>query len=95
MLLFHTWEIVFITRKLNASFKNNYHETITYRNFKTFNENDFRADLESISWTDLNTCETVDSCLELWQTKFVEIVDKHLPLHEKRVSRGRFPGRSF
>ena len=42
--------IVFCNRKLNASFPKAIHIYISYRSYKTLNENDFCKDLNNVSW---------------------------------------------
>ena len=78
---------VFITRKICKKHKSRTHEFINFRNFRNFNESQFCHELSNIDWSELFVCESVDDCLEVWQTKFLAIVDAHMPLQTKRVKR--------
>ena len=61
------------------------HKVIKYRNFKTFDENSFRQDLEHTAWNILDLYDNVDDKLEIWEKLFMDTVNRHAPLVEKRV----------
>ena len=56
--------------------------TINYRDYRKFNENKFRADLNEI----LSGMNEMDVGYENFENSFVELLNKHAPM-EKRISR--------
>ncbi|MEW8542134.1 MAG: endonuclease/exonuclease/phosphatase family protein, partial [Candidatus Thiodiazotropha sp.] len=76
---------VFCNRKINQSFKNHAHSSITYRSFKNFNENEFLRDLLSVKWDSLEALENVDDILDKWYSLFTDVINKHAPLKTHRV----------
>ena len=50
---------------------------ISYRDYKNYNNDKFRVDLASLS------SQCVDSCYELFETNFMNILEKHAPLKSK------------
>ncbi|MCG8032729.1 MAG: hypothetical protein JAY75_14385 [Candidatus Thiodiazotropha taylori] len=78
---------VFGNRKLNSCIKTNGHHTITYRSFKTFDETLFKNDLCDVPWEIIETFDNIDDVIEVWNTLFLEVVNKHAPLKVHRVKR--------
>ena len=76
---------VFCNRKINQSFKTQAHNTITYRSFKHFNENEFLRDLFLVKWDSLAALENVDVILDKWYSLFLDVIKKHAPLKTHRV----------
>lgn len=76
---------IFLTRKTNCTQPKLSHHTITYRSFKSFNEQMFINDLQSAPWDTIKIFEDINDTLETWSSMFLEIVDKHLPLKTLRV----------
>ena len=51
-----------------------------FRSFRSFDENAFKADLDKIAWTDIDTNNTsVDMLWNEFKTTFNELSDKHAP----------------
>ncbi len=72
--------------------KNGTHKTITYRQHKHFNQNDYVCDLQAAPWQNINfTNDTTDQCLESFLNIYTSIIDKHLPLTTKRIKRPKQP----
>jgi hypothetical protein len=67
------------------------HTTIKYRCYKNFNEEAFCKDLSQIPWDTIDIFDYVDNALEAWYNLFLDMIDKHLPLREKRVKKQQQP----
>ena len=78
---------VFCNRKSHASFSKNTHQVITYRSFKNFEEAYFLSDLSSVPWEILEQFDNVDDIVNVWNTLFLEILDKHAPIKSHRVKK--------
>ena len=63
------------------------HVTMTYRNIKRLNKEEFIASLKSAPWDCAFLFENVDDVLDTWYTIFKNAIDEHLPLQQKRVKR--------
>ena len=66
------------------------HTKILYRNFKKLHFVDFFNNLESITWPEITDTE-VNYIISLFVCNFLKVVDKHIPLIEKRVKREKQP----
>lgn len=79
--------MVFAYRKLSGNGISNGHNTITYRNFRKFNRDNFRNDIASQSWDELYNSNNPNpnEMWLLWKGIFLSIVDKHAPLRNMRV----------
>ena len=60
-------------RKLNFSLGKYCHQTITYRSFKTFDENAFINDLKQVPWETIQTTNSLDEMVEIWNELFLEV----------------------
>ena len=67
------------------------HTKILYRDFKKLNFIDFSNNLASITWPEVIDTE-VNDILSLFVCSFSKVVDKHIPLIEKRVKNEKQPG---
>jgi hypothetical protein len=56
-----------------------------------FNEETFCKDLSQIPWDTIDIFDDVDNALEAWYNLFLDVIDKHLPLREKRVKKQQQP----
>ena len=45
----------------------------------------------SCSWADVKNCLTPDESLAVWSTLYNNVLDKHMPIIQKRVKRSRQP----
>ena len=61
------------------------HNTITYRNFKHFNRDNFRNDVMSQRWAHIYNSHNPNDMWSQWKYSFLSIVDKHAPLRTARV----------
>ena len=77
--------------KLNFSLGKHCHQTITYRSFKTFDENAFINDLKQVPWETIQTTNCLDEMVEIWNELFLEVINKHSPLKCHRVKKKRQP----
>ena len=75
----------FFTRKINLHVPKSQHYTITYRSFKTFNEENFIADLRNIPWDTIKIFDDPNDALDAWTYLFIDIVDQHIPVKKHRV----------
>ncbi len=62
------------------------HITIKYRSEKNFDKDNYLLDLANCEWVVLDNVVNVNKALEHWYQMFLDIVDKHAPLKEKRVN---------
>ena len=83
--------LIYAFRKLSTGLSNKAHKTITYRNFKKFDQASFRADISSQNWEDLKSFDDPNDMWHAWKANFNRIVDKHAPLCVKRVRASKSP----
>ena len=76
---------IFGNRKLTSFAHKHSHYTIKYRSFKTFDDNAFKHDLRQVPREILSTCDGIDEMVQVWNSLFLEIVNKHAPLKEHRA----------
>ena len=55
------------------------------RKYKNFDEKAFLADLEVVPWSVIEQFDDVDDALDTCEKLFMEGVDMHAPLRERRV----------
>lgn len=83
---------VCITRHLKPNLqKKHSHNTITYRNCKTLNEEAFLQDLFNAPFYSVEFENDPDLCLQRWYDIFNSILDKHAPIITKRVKNDHQP----
>ena len=78
---------IFGNRKLNNCVKSNTHQAITYRSFKNFDENKFIHDLYEVPWEIIEYFDDINEAVDVWNTLFLEVVNKHAPLKSYRIKR--------
>ena len=69
----------------------NMHTSIKYRSYKDFNKDTFLQDLMSVQWSVLDTLSDINEALSKWYDMFIDVVNKHAPLKEKRVKKAKQP----
>ncbi len=77
--------MIFVVRKINIQRKQNSHKKVEIRNLKYFNAESFQADLRGQEWELLDSNLCVDEMWNTWKTLFLNILDRHAPIREKRV----------
>ena len=84
---------VCLTRKEKNStyIKKDIHTTISYRNFKNFNEANFLSDLAITPFDKIEHESHPNTCIQMWYDIFNAVLDKHAPIVTKRVKRDRQP----
>ena len=70
-----------------SSEKNNEHQVITYRSFKSFDEACFLNDLCMVPWEIIENFDTIDDVVLAWTSLFTEVLDKHAPIKSHRIKR--------
>ena len=67
---------------------------ISYRNYKNFDNVKLSNDLMVAKWHDVNLgiCDDISIAISSFVSEFTSIVDKHIPLVQKRVKRIKQPG---
>ncbi|VDI44092.1 Hypothetical predicted protein [Mytilus galloprovincialis] len=80
-----------MTRQEKLYDKKHSHSTITYRNFKTFNEQNYLKDLKSAPFQHIEFENDPSVCIEMWYNIFNNILNKHAPIVKKRVKKDRQP----
>ena len=84
---------VCFVRHMRANYDSKHgHTTITYRSYKNFDEKSFLADLAVVPWSVIEQFDDVDDALDTWEKLFMDVVNTHVPLRERRVKRTRQPG---
>ena len=77
--------MVFAYRKLSINGVTLGHNTLTYRKFSQFNRTNFRNDIASQNWDEINNFSNPNDKWSKWKCMFLSIVDKHAPLRTMRV----------
>ena len=80
--------MVFAYRKLAINGVNLGHNTLTYRKFRNFNRSNFRNDIASQNWDEINKFSNPNDTWSKWKCMFLSIVDK---LRTMRVRARRCP----
>ena len=70
------------------------HKLISYRNYKNFDNVKLSNDLMVAKWHDVNLgiCDDISIAISSFVSESTSIVDKHIPLVQKRVKRIKQPG---
>jgi len=83
---------VCFTRKCSLNNgKNPLHSTIRYRSYKHFNEEQFLNDLKNQPWSVLDIYDDPDDALGYFLELFLNVMNSHLPIKEKRVKHKQQP----
>ena len=82
---------VCFTRKHSHKGATNSHKSIRYRSYKNFNESAFLADLQSVLWAVCEIFDDPNDALNCWYKLFIDIVNLHAPMKERRVKRPKQP----
>ena len=77
--------MVFAYRKLSINGVTPGDNTLTYRKFCKFNRANFRNDIASQNWDEINNFSNPNDMWSKWKCMFLSIVDKHAPLRRMRV----------
>jgi hypothetical protein len=67
------------------------HTTIMFRSMKKFDETSFLNDLNNAPFSDTLLIPDASEALSYWSKLFISIIDKHAPLHKKRVKHATLP----
>ena len=76
-----------MTRKEQVCHKKHTHTTISYRNFKKFDEKSFVNDLSKAPFHFIEYENDPSVCLQLWYDLLNSVLDKHAPIVSKRVKK--------
>jgi hypothetical protein len=80
---------LYAVRKFNSS---KCRERLKFvRNFKNFNAADFVWDISQISWESVVLLNNPNVCWKIWQSLFIEVLDKHAPLRNIRIRATSLP----
>ena len=60
-------------------------KTVTYRNLKKINLEAFRSHLSNHPWHEIETCESLDEEVDLWESFLLKSIDEFAPVRRKRV----------
>ena len=82
---------VFCNRKCNSVVGKNAHQVINYRSFKNFDEANFLIDLSLVPWEMIQSFDTVDDMVSVWNTLFLETLNKHAPVKSHRIKKKHQP----
>ncbi len=78
-------------RKHHATYHTGEHNMMKFRSYKDFNEEAFVEDLYNVPWNLLDTFDDPDDALDSWKVMFMEVVDQHAPVKERRVKKAKQP----
>jgi len=67
------------------------HKTISYRNFKHFDDNKFLEDLCKQPFDNIGNINDTSKALETWYSLFLEILNKHAPEVQRRIKKQKQP----
>ena len=79
--------LFFCNRKCNSVVGKNAHQVINYRSFKQFDEAKFLIDLSLVPWEIIQNFDTVDDMVSVWNSLFLETLNKHVPLKSHRIKK--------
>ena len=82
--------LVFMTLKISYE-RTGSHRTIETRAFKNFNHHHFLDDVAQQPWNKIFSETNPEAMWEVWKDLFMEVVDRHAPLQNKRVSNKHSP----
>ena len=78
--------LVYVCRKFRGSLSAK-HKVITSRQMKNFDKDLFLSDLASVDWSAIvYNSDDVDSAVCQWSRTLSDIIEKHAPLRERRVT---------
>ena len=77
--------MVYVYRTLVQNGMSNGHNSITYRNFRNFDRQNFRYDILSQCWDNVYESSNPNVMWQQWKCTFLAIADKHAPLKTMRV----------
>ena len=83
--------LVYTVRGFNNNQKSAKGKSSKFRSFKNLVVNDFLLDLQRIPWRSCINCNDIDRAWEMWLRLFMDVVDKHVPLCEKRIRNNACP----
>ena len=78
---------IFGNRKLNSNVRKNKHNIITYRSFKNFDDVSFKNYLSEVSWEIVTAFDNINEMVDVRNSLFLEIFNKHAPIKTHRVIR--------
>ena len=82
-------DLIFVIRKQRLP--NPKAKTIEFRTTKNLDVNSFVKDLEEISWDSAYAYDNIDDIWHHWATLFNQILDKHVPLVQKKIGNRQIP----
>ena len=82
--------LVFMTLKISYE-RTGSHRTIETRAFKDFNHHHFLDDVTQQPWNKIFSETNPEAMWDVWKDLFMEVVDRHIPLQNKRVSNKHSP----
>ena len=80
-----------VWNKKGFKISKNHHSVITFRSYKHFNLSSYYADLSVAPFSNIYSFTDPDSALEFWCSTFLDVVNKHIPLTQKRVKSSILP----
>jgi len=55
------------------------------RNYKHFDDVLFKADMNKVNWCEITRHNNIDDAVNDFESKFLEVADRHAPMRRKRV----------
>ena len=82
-------DLIYVIRKQRLP--NPKARTIEFRTTKNLDVNSFVKDLEEILWDSAYAYDNIDDIWHHWATLFNQILDKHVPLVQKKIGNRQIP----
>ena len=67
------------------------HTHVSFRSFKRLNQNAFFADLICTPFDNVHQHTDPNEALAVWHELFMDVVNRHAPVHHKRVRHSKLP----
>ena len=82
--------LIYMIRKSNWRVIDS-NNSVTKRQFKNFNDDEFLNDLREINWSDIHSLVNPNDMWSVWLTKFSTLLDIHAPIKKNRLRYNKSP----
>ena len=81
------YPICFTHKFGRGKYRKHHHEKLVCRSSKNFSSREFINDLHTVPWSVLDAFSDVDGKLAIWNTLFTNVMNEHVPLVARRVTK--------
>ena len=82
--------LVYVYRKISSDLPSKGHSSISYRNFRNFDRENFRNEISQQDWS-FNESENPNLVWSNWKTKFLRVVNSHAPFRTRCTKLNKTP----